>query len=526
VIYYFNPVNRMTGLASGLDTKSIVEDLMKAARIPLDRMLQNEQLLQWKQEDYRVLNATLSDFRAGYAFYMELQSTFMVKKTASGDETAVTAVAGASAKPGTYNIKVTQLAEVASDISTDTISANSADKIDPAQTLESQSSKFRNAPASGSFTITTRNPVTGATNTKTFNVDITSDSLNSVLSKINSETSLGLTAFYDASIDKVVLSTTFTGDDSASNEIEVSGDFLLNTLLLSSTAQGKNALFDLNGAAGIAKYENTFTLNNVTFTLKKTTSSPVLITVQTDTDTIVQKIKDFVEQYNAALEKINTKLSEPRYRDYLPLTEEQKKEMPEDEIKQWEEKARSGLLQYDPLLQSIVYDIRTAVTGTVSGLPASMNSLIDIGITEGYMLNDEGKIILGAYTEGGKLYVNENILRDAVTRDPEGVMNLFTQTGATEAEKGIGVRVYDALNRRIKQLTDQAGPPNSSYTYDNSFISTSIRELQDRINAESERLARLEESYWRQFTVMEQFIAQMNAQSMWLAQQFNIYAAG
>lgn len=524
--YYFSSVNRMAGLASGLDTKSIVEDLMKAARIPLDRMLQNQQLLQWKQEEYRAINTTLTDLKTNYAFPLELQSTFLVKSAVSSDESAVTATAGVSAKPGTYSIKVTQLAEVASNISTDTISLDSFDKIDPTQTLESQLSKFRNPPSSGSFTITTRNPVTGATNTKTFDVDITSDSLNSVLSKINSETSLGLTAFYDASIDKVVLSTTFTGDDPSYNEIEVSGDFLLNTLLLNPTAQGKNAVFDLNGAAGIAKYENTFTLNNVTFTLKKTASSPVLITVQTDTDAIVQKIKDFVGQYNAALDQINKKLSEPHYRDYLPLTEDQKKELSEDEIKKWEEKARSGLLQNDPLLQGIVYDLRTAITGTVSGLDTKINSLMDIGITEGYMLDDQGKIILGGYTEGGKLYINEKLLRDAVSRDPEGVMKLFTQTGATDSQKGIGVRFYEALNRAIDRLTREAGAPSSFSLYDNSYLSTSIRELQERIDKENERLARLEESYWRQFTIMERYIAQMNSQSTWLAQQFNMYATG
>ncbi|MCL6558518.1 MAG: hypothetical protein K6U74_06885, partial [Firmicutes bacterium] len=141
MIYYFNPVNRMTGLASGLDTKSIVEDLMKAARIPLDRMLQNQQLLQWKQEDYRAINSTLSNLRTSYVFPLKLQSSFLVKKATSSDESVVAATASTKAISGTYTItRVDQLAaahSVASDavnpvVLEDTF-INSAN-IDPATT--------------------------------------------------------------------------------------------------------------------------------------------------------------------------------------------------------------------------------------------------------------------------------------------------------------------------------------------------------------------------------------------------------
>ncbi|MBC7345715.1 MAG: hypothetical protein H5U03_09915, partial [Clostridia bacterium] len=52
---YFSPVNRVAGLVSGLETQKIVEDLMKIARIPLDRIVQERKILEWRQEDYRAI---------------------------------------------------------------------------------------------------------------------------------------------------------------------------------------------------------------------------------------------------------------------------------------------------------------------------------------------------------------------------------------------------------------------------------------------------------------------------------------
>ncbi|NSW84610.1 MAG: flagellar filament capping protein FliD, partial [Syntrophothermus sp.] len=327
----FSPINRVAGLVSGLETQKIVEDLMKAARIPLDKLLQQKQLLQWRQEDYRAINRVLMDFRTNTASPLRLQGTFQAKKATSSDETAVTAVPGGSAQPGTYSIKVNQLAEVATDISTSALSASTTNKIDPNATLESQKAKFARpwgTTTSLSFTITTYNP-DGTRNSKTFTVNTTVDTLNSVLARINAEASLGVTAFYDASTDKVVISTTRTGDY-PTNEIEIADvvdTFALGTLALSSTAQGKNAIVDINGLTGITKYENTFTLNNITFTLKKTTASPVLVTVANDTDRIFETVKSFVDQFNSLLDTINKELTEERYPDYLPLTDAQKEQL-------------------------------------------------------------------------------------------------------------------------------------------------------------------------------------------------------
>ncbi|MEW6273585.1 MAG: flagellar filament capping protein FliD [Bacillota bacterium] len=611
MIYYFNPVNRMTGLASGLDTKSIVEDLMKAARIPLDRMLQSQQLLQWKKEDYRAINTTLTNLRTSYVFPLKLQSSFLVKKATSSDESVVAATASTKAISGIYTItRVDQLAaahSVASDVvnpvvledtfinSANIDLANTTAYVDYAKGKVTTSaagtevfesinktglnvSKFRfNAstyvPSGTSITfyystdggstwtavnagdeVTLGTPatqlkfkaeLTGTAdakpelldysfqdisqsfegtfkiNGKSITVAAGTTSLTTIRDLINNANA-GVTA--QVADSRLIITSNAIGSGGAIQFVDDAGTDILTKLgVLTNTDTIKNELQAARdaqlvyGGLTITRSANVITdlIQGVTLELKKTSASPVTINVSTDADAVVGTIKQFIDQYNAALDQIVGELKEERYRDYLPLTEDQKKEMSEDEIKKWEEKARSGLLKSDPILNDILVWVRNAVERAVAGAPRETDVLYDIGIT------------FGDYWSGTshRLYLDETKLRETISTNPDGVMQLFTKTGATEEEKGIGIRLYDALKRGIDRLKDEAGSP-SSYFYDTSYLSESIRDLQERIDAESERLAKLEESYWRQFTAMEQFIAQMNSQSMWLAQQFNMYAAG
>ncbi|MGB9792840.1 MAG: flagellar filament capping protein FliD, partial [Thermacetogeniaceae bacterium] len=109
-------VYRITGLASGLDIDQMVSELMKAQRAPLTKLLQTKQIWQWKQEDYRKINTSLLNLR-NVAFNLKLQGTFQVKKAVSSDESIVTATAAGSAVPTTYQVKVKQLATVATNVS-------------------------------------------------------------------------------------------------------------------------------------------------------------------------------------------------------------------------------------------------------------------------------------------------------------------------------------------------------------------------------------------------------------------------
>ncbi|MEM1502971.1 flagellar filament capping protein FliD [Domibacillus sp. 8LH] len=98
-------VLRVGGMASGMDTESIIKDLMKAERIPLDKLKQKKQTLEWQRDQYREMNLLLNDFK-------NLTSSTGMKKTqnyrssgvTTSNESLVTATSSTAASQGSYNI--------------------------------------------------------------------------------------------------------------------------------------------------------------------------------------------------------------------------------------------------------------------------------------------------------------------------------------------------------------------------------------------------------------------------------------
>ncbi|MDI3310979.1 MAG: flagellar cap protein FliD N-terminal domain-containing protein, partial [Thermoanaerobacterium sp.] len=100
---------RISGLASGIDTDSIVKQLMTAASQPLYQLEQQKQWLQWQQEDLQDINTKLLTLRDNTLFSMKLQGTYLAK-TVSSNTSIATATAGVNAVNGTYQLNVKTLA--------------------------------------------------------------------------------------------------------------------------------------------------------------------------------------------------------------------------------------------------------------------------------------------------------------------------------------------------------------------------------------------------------------------------------
>ncbi|MED3920008.1 flagellar hook protein FliD [Priestia aryabhattai] len=123
---------RVSGLASGMDIDQIVSDLMKAERMPIDKMKKQKQTLEWQRDDYRSMNLLLSDFN-NLAFNMTLQSSYSSKTVSSADETKVKAAATSSAGNASYTLSNVTMATAAQTISTSIDSS-----MDPTKSLWSQ----------------------------------------------------------------------------------------------------------------------------------------------------------------------------------------------------------------------------------------------------------------------------------------------------------------------------------------------------------------------------------------------------
>jgi flagellar hook-associated protein 2 len=491
-------VNRITGLSTGFDIDQWVTDLMKARRAGVDKLYQKKRLLEWQRDDYRGINTRLLALRS-VTSELRLQGSFSARTASSSDDTVLTAAASGSAVPASYAVKVNALASGVTRTSTAAL-GSSTDKT-------SLASQFG---LSGTVTFT----LEGKNGVKEFSFDTATTTLNQVVAAIN-EAGIGIRASYDATLDRFFLMSQEAG---SAAEIHAHADaegFLTGTLKLAlavgaeeaNAVRGSDANLDFNDATGLTFPSNQVTVNGVTLTLKSVSASTVTVTVSRDVEATVAKIKAWVTAYNDALGLIHGELTETRYRDYLPLTDVQKEEMKDKEIEEWEAKARSGLLKGDSLLARVHASLRGAVGPQVSGLAGAYTSLSAIGITT------------GPYTEGGKLYVDEAKLREALAADPEGVRDLFTRNREDAAQDGIAVRLYEAVNAAMTLITGRAGS-GSSFRDSASTISKELGVLERRIRAWEGRLQDQEARYYKQFSAMETAIQQLSAQSAWLAQAF------
>jgi flagellar hook-associated protein 2 len=184
--------------------------------------------------------------------------------------------------------------------------------------------------------------------------------------------------------------------------------------------------------------------------------------------------------------------------------------MSEDEIKLWEEKAKSGTLRSDSLLSSVLDKMRFAWGSPVKAADSKFDQMTEYGIET------------GSYFEGGKLYIKDEArLKQAINENPDEVLKFFTNSSQNFEEQGVARRLYNILSDSMASITTQAGSESSFSKYDQSILAERIRDIEKRIDAREVRLTQLEQRYWRQFTAMESAIQWANAQSAWLAQQFS-----
>ncbi len=272
---------------------------------------------------------------------------------------------------------------------------------------------------------------------------------------------------------------------------------------------GKSAILTINDKK-IERNSNTLTEEGLSLELHET--GETVITISSDNDKVFDGIKAFMDDYNKLVDEIWTYIKEdPSYKEYAPLTAEQKAEMTDKEIELWEKKSKEGLLRADPTLRAITDSMREVLNTRVGGV-----SLADLGITTSYDF-EKGY--------GGKLVFSDSTgdkLRESIASDPDKLKNLFLEAD------GISSKFNDVLNAATTpgkagskhyslSLVDIAGSTGSNDTSskiysDMNNIDKNIAKLERKYQSEYSR-------YWKQFNAMEQMISQMNQQSGWLSQQ-------
>ncbi|MFZ4451037.1 flagellar hook-associated protein 2 [Salibacterium aidingense] len=500
--------NRITGMASGMNIDQWVKDLMRAERQPLVRMEQESQRLEYKMEDYREMNREYRTFSDSIFDGIMRSANGNAKQASSSNESIVEANATSDADNTNYTISnIEQLAKAASTTSVDPVQNGDGEVADPEASLADQFGYGEDEEIS--FTITTYNEAGEAQEQDfTFTGE---DSLNDVVNGIN-RSDAGVNVFFERGSGNLSVTRSETGVFSPDGESEISfnGDFLTNDLNLTGEVSGaQNAMFDMNGITGVERRSNTFTENGVEFTLKNTApDQTVNVNVSPDTQNIKDTIMSFVEDYNAMIENTDEKLSEEYYRDYAPLTDDQRDEMSETEIERWEERSQSGYLRRDDILSSGLSSMRRDMyTPVDTGSGSAFDQLSEIGITT-----------TSNYMDRGKLEVDETKLEQAIQADSDAVFDMFAADGETYEEKGLARRVRDSLDNTMDRISERAGGPTVPNP-DSFTIGREMNDLADRMSNFEQRLQKTEERYWDQFTRMEQAIADANAQAQQIQQQ-------
>lgn len=342
----------------------------------------------------------------------------------------------------------------------------------------------------------------------------TSDSIGTVVSKLKSADS-NLNVSFDETSKSFLISTKETGESSV---ISIGGDSeVLSKLGLNSgTTLGKNAVYTYNGNELEAE-SNTVTINGVTATFNSVTdangdhvvddSEKVNVQVKQDTDALVDFITGFVEDYNALIEDLNSKYN-AKACEYDPFTEAQEEEATDEQKEKREEVIKESVLRRDDTLYDILSSMRSSLYASVAD--NKYGSLAGIGITT------------GDYTENGKLYVDEDKLREALNEDPEEVMKLFTNREGTNSNGKSTTGIGQLLYKKFQNMrTSIDGVKSYGKYYSDKSMKDELDEVKDRIKVLKERYESQKKMYQDKFSAMETALASLNSQQSTLSSYFS-----
>ncbi len=273
---------------------------------------------------------------------------------------------------------------------------------------------------------------------------------------------------------------------------------------------GQDAAIYVNGIEYTGT-SNSFTINGLTITANAVTNetydsteeTAVSATVNTDTQGIYDKIKDFFTQYNSLINEMNSLYNADSASGYDPLTDDEKDAMSDTEIEKWEEKIKSALLRRDDTLESILSSMTTAMSKGVE-IDGTTYYLSNFGIqTLGYLnaadneeyayhiYGDEDDSATSGYTDK---------LMAAITNDPDTVMQFMQQ---------LATNLYDAVDKKMKATT-----LSSTYTvYNDKEMASEYSDYTDLITKWEEKLEDKEDYYYSKFSAMETALAKLNASS-------------
>lgn len=293
-------------------------------------------------------------------------------------------------------------------------------------------------------------------------------------------------------------------------KVQEAKDIVANKSTYESKATGKkidgtDATINLNGVDYTSK-SNSFSINGMTITaLEKTDpNNPVTLSTTTDTDGIYDMIKGLFTEYNKLINEMDAMYNADSSKGYDPLTSEEKKELSDDEIEEWEKKIKDSLLRRDSTLNSVASAMKDVM---LQGAEVGGRTLYlsDFGInTLGYFNaadNEKNAYHIDGDSDDTSVSGNKDKLKAMIASDPDTVMNFFSK---------LTNNMHDKMQEKMAAVKDTS----SAFTfYNDKLMKKEYDEYTDKIKKQEDKVNALMDKWYAKFSAMETAMAKLQSKN-------------
>lgn len=533
---------RMTGMYSGMDTESIVSQLVKTKSTKVTNLKNEQKKLEWKQTAWQDLNSKIYNMYSKTLSNLRLTSAYSKKSTVSSDSTKATVVASEGAVNGTQTLKVNKLAKsgylTGAKLDGKTTTTTGTDGKDVTKVVNWETTD-KLSEIDSNLTGKTISITTGSgTDAKATDIEITADmTINDLVAKFKDA---GVNASFDTTNQRFFINSTGTG--SAKNFTLTSDDSTaLASLGLDPNTtytdingsknscvkiEGQDAEIVLNGATFVSD-SNTFSINGLTINTLGVTDEEISLVTSTDYDGIYNTIKDFLTEYNDLINKMDKLYNADSARKYDMLTDDEKDSMTDDEVEQWEDKIKSALLRKDNSLYNVMNTLTTTMMDGYYENNLSDKQKKNMSASEisaWYKENGGKKHYLSDYGIGTLSYfeaqdnehhayhingdaddeftsTKEDKLKAAIAEDPEGTANFFATLCKT---------LYSKLDETMSESTEYS----SIYkVYNDKQLKKDYNDYTTKISDAEDELNDYEDRWYNKFSKMEVALSKLQSQT-------------
>lgn len=352
---------------------------MDAQRSKLHKIEGKRTTLDWKKEKWKDLNTKLYSLYTNKVSSLRFSGAYTAKKITSSDENVVKATGEPSAVDGAHKVQVKQTAKTQSLTGgkvTDDITKNSVLTdigFDLGEEITFKTGEWANKE------ITPDNEAEAMASGKVHKFEINGDT--TVNDLLTAAKKAGINANFDEKQKRFYFSSKESGTANAFSVSESQNDVPktngLEKLGLAGSANftkvdAQDAIFRVDGTEYTSSSNNT-NINGLNLTLSGTTADyhlgdagkSVTINTSTDVEAVYKNFKNFIKEYNSILKEMNDLYYAGSSRGYNPLTADQKKEMSEKDIENWEKKIKDSVLRRDSKLGAVLNAMKNAMQTAV-----------------------------------------------------------------------------------------------------------------------------------------------------------------